>query len=172
LRTPGPSGGGAGERGLLGEIGLLIACLILCQVAGGIGAVATYPSIPTWYAGLVKPSFNPPNWVFGPVWTTLYFMMGVALFLVWKRPKSRERDRVVALFFVQLALNSLWSILFFGLHQPWLAFADILLLWGGILAFILSSFRLSTASAGLMVPYLLWVSFATMLNLAIAHLNR
>lgn len=159
------------KRGWVRETGLLVLCLLLCQAAGAVGALFTAPSIPGWYAGLAKPSFNPPNQVFGPVWTLLYLLMGVSLYLVWRKPRGRERSGAVRWFFIQLALNVLWSILFFGLHSPWAAFADILLLWAAILAFMLSSWRISRTSSALMVPYLLWVSFAAVLNLAIALLN-
>ena len=150
-------------------IGLVLA-VVVCFVAAGIGSLYTTPAIPGWYASLQKPAWNPPNWVFGPVWTLLYLMMAVAAWLVW-----RERGfagGALALFAVQLALNALWSIVFFGWKRPGLALVEIFFLWAAIFATMLSFWRVSHAAGWLMWPYLLWVTFAGFLNLAIWRLNR
>jgi benzodiazapine receptor len=150
----------------------LVASVLFCQAAGVLGALATTPSIGGWYKGLVKPSFNPPNWIFGPVWTILYLLMGIALFLVWRRgPKTAGVMAALVLFLIQLGLNVLWSILFFGLHQPALAFFEIAALWVFILLTALKFFSLSRPAGWLLVPYLLWVTFASALNFSIWRLN-
>ncbi len=149
---------------------LLVAAILVCLVAGGIGSFFTAPSIPTWYATLQKPVFNPPSWLFGPVWTALYIMMGIALYLVLVRGGVGVRG-AAAMFGVQLILNSLWSILFFGLHSPLLGLIDIVLLWLSIVACIILFSKISKPAAYLLVPYILWVSFAAVLNLAIFLLN-
>jgi tryptophan-rich sensory protein len=143
----------------------LVAAVLFCQAAGFLGSLATTPSIGGWYKGLVKPSFNPPNGIFAPVWTTLYLLMGIAFFLVWRLGLKADGVRVaLILFLIQLALNTLWSILFFGLHQPLLAFIEILILWAFILTTMIKFFGLSRPAGWLLVPYLLWVSFASALN--------
>ncbi len=150
----------------------LVACIAVCEIAGAIGAIFTFPAIETWYAGLQKPSFSPPNTVFGPVWTILYLLMGVSLYLIIKKGiKARQEKEAVIIFGVQLGLNFLWSILFFGLKSPLFALADIALLWVAILATIIAFFRISKKAAFLLVPYLLWVSFALVLNFTILILN-
>jgi len=150
----------------------LVAAVLFCQAAGFLGSLATTPSIGGWYKGLVKPSFNPPNWIFGPVWTTLYLLMGVALFLVWRLGlKTEGVQAALILFLIQLALNTLWSILFFGLHQPLLAFIEIIALWAFILWTMIKFFGLSRPAGWLLVPYLLWVSFASVLNFFLWRLN-
>lgn len=155
------------------KIGLFI---LLCQTAGLLATPITIEAIPTWYDGLTKPPFSPPNWLFGPVWTLLYTLMGIAGYLVWeKRGKTAEdqntRRAALSFFAAQLALNFLWSVLFFGLRNPELALADILVLWTLILMCILTFQKLSKAAAYLMVPYFMWVSFATLLNFSLAVLN-
>ncbi len=143
----------------------LIGAILLCELAGIIGVVFTASEINTWYATLPKPTLNPPAWVFGPVWTTLYLLMGIALFLVWEqRGKKKQTRSALAVFALQLALNTLWSILFFGLHSPGLALLDIILLWIAIIFTTISFFRISRPSAYLLAPYLLWVTFAVYLN--------
>jgi benzodiazapine receptor len=150
----------------------LVASVLFCQAAGLLGALATTPSIGGWYTGLAKPSFSPPNWIFGPVWTTLYLLMGVALFLVWRLGgKTPGVKTALALFAVQLALNTLWSVLFFGLHRPALAFFEIMVLWVLILLTMLKFFSLSRPAGWLLFPYLLWVSFASVLNFFLWRLN-
>ncbi|HVF86540.1 MAG TPA: TspO/MBR family protein [Pyrinomonadaceae bacterium] len=150
----------------------LIIFVTVCFVVAGLGALSTNPSIDNWYAPLAKPSWNPPNWVFGPVWTILYLMMAIAAWLVWRRKGSVAAAAVpLALFAVQLALNALWSYLFFGLHRPDLAFAEIVLLWAAILATLLAFRRVMPLAGWLLLPYLLWVTFAAFLNFTIQRMN-
>ena len=150
----------------------LVASIILCQLAGLIGSLATVPAIPTWYESLKKPFFNPPNWIFGPVWTGLYALMGVSLFLAWQRRKDNSQVNIaLVFFFLQLMLNVLWSIAFFGLRSPLLGLMDIVLLWTAILLTIRKFLNISRAAALLLVPYILWVSFAVLLNLSLWVLN-
>lgn len=146
----------------------LIIFLLICFAVAGLGSLATTPNIPNWYAGLNKPSWNPPNWLFGPVWTLLYAMMAVAGWLVWKRAGW---GTALTCFAVQLALNLAWSFIFFGAHQTGLAFLEIVLLWLAIVATIISFWSVSKTAAGLLIPYLLWVSFAATLNFTIWRLN-
>jgi translocator protein len=158
---------------MLKNIVVFLICLIVTFAAAAIGSFATTPSIPTWYAALNKPFFNPPNWLFGPVWTLLYLMMAVAAFLVWQRGLNDPAVRTALLvFLLQLALNSFWSIVFFGWHSLWGGFAVIILLWLAIIWTITVFFQLVPLAAWLLFPYLLWVSFASVLNLAVALLNR
>ena len=148
----------------------LIFSVILCQLAGLIGSVFTTSSIPTWYSALNKPQFNPPNWVFSPIWIVLYFLMGISLYLVWSK-KSKYKKTAVTFFGVQLGLNALWSIIFFGLQSPFYAFIEIILLWFFILMTIIYFYRISKPAAYLLIPYILWVSFAAVLNFSIFTLN-
>jgi tryptophan-rich sensory protein len=150
----------------------LIVSIAVPLLAGGVGAVATMPAISTWYATLNKPWFTPPDWLFGPVWTLLYILMGLALFLVWRSPKSRTRDIGVALFAVQLAVNVFWSFAFFGLENTLYGVLTIIPLWVLIAATIFQFYKVSKGAAFLMVPYILWVSIATALNTAVYVLNR
>jgi tryptophan-rich sensory protein len=151
----------------------LVGSIILCELAGIIGSVFTVSSIPTWYAALTKPALNPPNWIFGPVWTTLYFLMGVALYLVWtsKKGKETQHNQALWIFFIQLALNTAWSIIFFGLESPGVALIEILIMWSAIAWTIKLFYPLSKLAAYLLVPYILWVSFATYLTYSIWILN-
>lgn len=150
----------------------LVAALILCQLAGFMGSLATTPSIPTWYQSIVKPSFTPPNWIFAPVWTMLYVLMGISLFLVWNKGLEKPGVKLALLFFfLQLALNILWSFLFFGLHSPLFAFIEIVFLWPAILVTILIFLPISKGAGYLLIPYLLWVSFAAVLNFSLWRLN-
>ena len=150
----------------------LVVTLVIPFLAAAVGSVFTSPSIPTWYAGLVKPAFSPPNWLFGPVWTILYLLMGISLYMIWSRGLKKKGVKVAMyLFLAQLALNSLWSILFFGLQSPMLAFGEIVVLWIFILATILKFYPISRNAGLLLVPYILWVSFAAFLNLNILLLN-
>ena len=136
------------------------------------GSAVTTPSIRTWYAELNKPWFSPPNWVFGPVWTLLFVLMGIALFLVLRQGLQKEKNRVAfAMFVFQLVLNFLWSFLFFFLHQPLFAFLDIVALWISIIVTIKLFQKVSVFASRLLWPYLAWVSFASLLNLAIVLLN-
>ncbi|MEX1310701.1 MAG: TspO/MBR family protein [Candidatus Sulfomarinibacteraceae bacterium] len=151
----------------------LVIAIALPLVVGGLSGYATAGGVSTWYPTLVKPSFNPPAWVFGPVWTLLYIMMGVAAFLVWRQGLVAEGVRVaLAVFIIQLALNGLWSILFFGLQAPGWAFVEIILLWLAIVATLGLFWRVVPAAGLLLVPYLAWVSFATVLNASLWWLNR
>ena len=153
-------------------LGILVF-VVICELAGVIGSVATAPSIPGWFAGLAKPAFNPPNWVFAPVWTILYALMALAAYLVYEKgPRERRVRTALVVFILQLVLNVLWSIIFFGAHQILGAVVVIVLLWGMILATILLFSRISKAAAYLLVPYILWVSFAAVLNISFSILNR
>jgi tryptophan-rich sensory protein len=151
----------------------IVVLIAVCELAGIVGSVFTMPAIPGWYAGLAKPSFNPPNWIFGPVWTLLYAMMGLAAYLLYEKGFKRpEVKKALAVFAAQLVMNTLWSIVFFGAHRILGAAVVIVLLWAMILATILLFHRISKAAAYLLVPYILWVSFATVLNASLYVLNR
>jgi tryptophan-rich sensory protein len=142
-------------------------------LVGATAGWATAQGVTDWYPALVKPSFNPPAWVFGPVWTVLYVLMGVACFLVWRGlPASPSARRALAVYGVQLLLNFLWSFLFFGARSPGWAFAEICLLWLALIWTVALFFRESRWAGWLMTPYLGWVSFAAILNAAIWILNR
>lgn len=150
----------------------LFLCIALAQAAGLIGAIFTMPSIDSWYATLVRPELAPPNWIFAPVWTTLYVLMGIAAFLVWHKGLGKKEVKVaLAIFGVQLVLNTLWSIIFFGLQSPGWAFVEIVFLWTAIVATIVAFAKVSKLAAWLLVPYILWVSFASYLNFMIFWLN-
>jgi len=140
--------------------------------AGAIGSLATFANVRTWYPLLHKPSWNPPSWIFGPVWTVLYVLMAVAIWRAWRASSSDAvRSRLVIRYFGQLALNAGWSIIFFGLKQPAWAFIDIIALWALLVALQINIRRVDRLAGWLWLPYLLWVSFATALNLAIVWLN-
>jgi translocator protein len=149
----------------------LIAWVGLCFGAAGLGGWATASSVDTWYAELQKPAFNPPDWVFSPVWSVLYLSMAVAAWLVWRREGLRPAALPLGLFVVQLALNAAWSVLFFGLRSPGWAMLDLALLWCAILATAISFWYRSAVAAWLLMPYLAWVSFAGALNFMIWRLN-
>lgn len=150
----------------------LIIAIVISELAGIIGSVFTTPSVTGWYAGIVKPTFNPPAWVFGPVWTTLFAFMGIAGFLVWRKGLAYKNVKVaLGIFICQLVLNTLWSIIFFGLHSPGGALIEVMFLWLAILATIIAFAKISRPAAWLLVPYILWVSFAMYLNYAIWTLN-
>ena len=151
----------------------LVFSIGICFLAAGIGSVFTTSAIDTWYTTLQKPFFNPPNWVFGPVWTLLYLLMGISLYTFWNtKTHTKEKRRGLNLFFVQLALNVLWSILFFGLKSPIGAFIGIILLWLAIYLTIRKFLEVSKLAGWLLIPYLAWASFATILNLSTVFLNR
>lgn len=137
-------------------------------VASIIGGIFTSSSVSTWYLTLIKPSFNPPSWVFGPVWSALFLMMGISLYLVWI---NKWRGKAFVLFGIQIFLNILWSVLFFGLQNPMLAFMEIIILWFFILLTIIYFYKINKVSAYLLVPYILWVSFAAVLNFYLYILN-
>ena len=150
----------------------LIIAVGVSELAGIVGSVFTVSAIPNWYAGLMKPALNPPSWVFGPVWTALYALMGIAAFLVWKNGWERKDVRMaLGVFGIQLFLNAIWSIIFFGLNSPGWALVDIVALWLAIVWTIFVFYKISKPAAYLLVPYILWVSFATYLNYAIWILN-
>jgi benzodiazapine receptor len=153
----------------------LVGFFVVCYGVAALGAISTTSSIPTWYAALAKPSFNPPDWIFAPVWTALYGLMAIAAWLVWRTPKtgpgSGDRRFGLVFFAIQLALNALWTPVFFSLHQLLLALLLILCLWIAILLTTLRFWKADRFAAGLMIPYLLWVAFATALNYQIYRLN-
>jgi benzodiazapine receptor len=150
----------------------LIISLALPQLAGAAGSLFTAPSIPIWYAALEKPSFSPPNWIFAPVWIILFLLMGISLYLVWSKGlENRKVKTAVLIFSGQLGLNIIWSLLFFGLQSPFYAFIEIIILWLAILLTIISFYKISKIAAYLLLPYILWVSFAGFLNYFIWRLN-
>ena len=145
--------------------------VVACFAAAGLGSLVTTPRINGWYAELEKPFFNPPSWLFGPVWTILFLAMAVAGWLVWRRAGFSGASVALTLFGGQLFLNVLWSTLFFGLKSPGAALVEIVILWVAILATLVAFRRVSRAAGLLFVPYLAWVTFATVLNLEIWRLN-
>jgi translocator protein len=173
----------------------IIVSIAICEFAGIIGSFFTTPAINNWYLGLIKPQFNPPNWLFAPVWTLLFLLMGVSLYLVWKNKfqvrneikmtdkkswnpisaklwlGSWKEENSLAIFVLQLILNIMWSVIFFGLKQPGVAFFEIIALWFAILYTIVNFYRISKSASFLLIPYLLWVSFASVLNFFIWILN-
>ena len=149
----------------------LVVFLVVCFAAAGIGGAVTTPKIATWYATLTKPSWNPPNWIFGPVWSALYCCMAISAWLVWRQGGFSGVKVPLTLFGVQLVLNVLWSCLFFGLQNPGLAFVDVLLLWAAIAGTMVAFWQRSAIAGILFVPYLVWVSFASLLNFMIWRLN-
>ncbi|WP_200975482.1 TspO/MBR family protein [Echinicola sp. 20G] len=150
----------------------LIMCVLGVVIVGSISGLANIGNIETWYAGLEKPSFNPPNSIFAPVWTSLYALMGLGLYLIWRKNQSRPRSQALIVFFIQLVFNFCWSFIFFYFHQPGLAAIEIVLLLGLIVYMINRFYQVSKVAAYLQVPYLLWVSFATVLNISIWWLNH
>lgn len=149
---------------------LLVLAIVLCELAGALGAVFTRSAIPTWYRTLSKPKLNPPSWVFGPVWTTLYALMGVSVWLIWK--SAPLSNIALCIFALQLALNAAWSYIFFGMKRVGLALVDIVLLWLSIVLTIVVFIPISALATWLLAPYLVWVSFASYLNYSIWKLNR
>jgi translocator protein len=159
---------------MFGSILRSIVCILVCLGAGGLGIVFVGgPNVDDWYGRLNKAWFNPPSWVFGPVWTVLYVLMGVAAFLVWQRGADKRDVQVaLALFALQLILNALWTPLFFGWHQIGAALVEIVVLWLAILATAIAFGRVSQAAAVCLYPYIAWVSFAAVLNASLWWLNR
>lgn len=155
------------------ELLALLGFVVLCFAAAGFGALFTTPQTAPggWYSQIQKPSWTPPSWLFGPVWTALYLMMAVAAWWVWRQGGWAAQRGALSLFLVQLVLNAAWSWLFFGLRSPSLGMGGIVLLWVAILLTILAFFRVSPLAGWLMVPYLLWVSYASALNFTIWRLN-
>lgn len=151
----------------------LILSVGICFLAAGIGSIFTTSAIDTWYTTLQKPFFNPPNWIFGPVWTLLYLMMGISLYTFWNtKTPTIEKHQGLGFFFVQLVLNVFWSILFFGLKVPIVALIEIIFLWFAIYLTMRKFLEASKVAGWLLIPYFAWVSFATILNLSIVFLNR
>ena len=149
----------------------LIVSIVLCEGVGISGSIFTIPSITSWYSHLSKPFFNPPNWIFGPVWTMLYLLIGVSLYLILQKKLKKEKNIILFVFSAQLFLNFLWSIIFFGMHLPLIAFVEIVFLWGSIVWLIVNFYKFTKAASLILVPYLCWVSFAAILNLTVAILN-
>jgi tryptophan-rich sensory protein len=150
----------------------VLIAIIGCELVGILGTVFTFSAIPNWYNGLTKPFFAPPNWIFGPVWTVLYALMGISVYLIWQLgPKKKKVRTALTFFFAQLALNFFWTPIFFGLKAPLLALFVIICMWIMIGFTIKTFYALSKYAAYLLVPYLLWVTFAMMLNAAIVLLN-
>ncbi|MDD5071439.1 MAG: tryptophan-rich sensory protein [Patescibacteria group bacterium] len=150
----------------------LIISLLLPQLAGLIGSVFTAPAIPGWYAGLARPPFSPPNWVFAPAWITLYLLMGLAVFFIWQKESESEKEKsAVNLFWLNLFFNAIWSPIFFGLKNPGLAFVNIVIILIFIIILIIKFWPIRKLSAYLLIPYLAWVSFASCLNYYIWILN-
>jgi translocator protein len=150
----------------------IIICIAIPLIAGGISGIAVSGNVTSWYATLNKPVFNPPNYLFGPVWTMLYIMMGISLFLIWKSPPCDARNYALAIFCIQLVLNFAWSFIFFLFKQAGWAFFEIILVWISVVAMIIIFHRINKTAAFLQIPYLLWVSFASVLNGAIWWLNQ
>lgn len=149
----------------------LTLCITVPLLIGGISGYATATSITTWYSTLNKPYFNPPNYLFGPVWTTLYILMGISFYLILQSPINEFRKKAIAIFCIQLFLNFLWSFLFFKFQLPGLAFIEIILMWVSIITMIIVFMEINKKAALLQLPYLLWVSFASVLNGSIWFLN-
>ena len=150
----------------------LIVAIVICQLAGIVGSLFTTPAISTWYVTIQKPSFTPPNWLFGPIWITLFTLMGISLYLVWKKDlKNKDVKSSLFIFFVQLVLNSLWSILFFGLRSPFYAFIEIIILWVAIAITIIKCYKISKMAGLILLPYIVWVSIALTLNFYVLILN-
>jgi translocator protein len=158
----------------------LIISLALPQMAGLIGSFFTISAISSWYATLQKPSFSPPNWIFGPVWILLYILMGISIYLIWQKidempeaPNAQDKKvkNVVLLFWIHLIFNAAWSIIFFGLQNTGLALLNIIIIWLLIVILIIKFWRINKWSAYLLIPYLIWVSFASALNYFIWRLN-
>lgn len=153
------------------EWGVLALFVVGSLAAGILGSVATTPNIPTWYAGLVRPPLSPPTWVFAPVWTTLYLLMGAAGFLVWQKRDHPAAKTGLVLFGVQLVLNLAWSWVFFAFHAIGLAVVVVVALWLSILATIERFYRVEPLAAYLLIPYIAWTTFATYLTAAYWYLN-
>ena len=154
------------------DISRLVVAIFVCQMAGVVGSAFTRPSISSWYAALRKPTFTPPNWLFGPVWISLFLLMGISAYLIWSKGiQNREVIIALSIFGIQLVLNILWSFFFFKLQSPFYAFIEILMLWLAILLTIIYFFKISRTASFLLFPYIFWVSFAAILNFYIWRLN-
>jgi translocator protein len=153
------------------NIGKLSISIIIPLMAGFLGSFFTGPAVKTWYLDINRPVWNPPSWVFAPVWTTLFILMGIALYLVWSAKMSNKVRWALKMFSAQLVLNILWSLFFFGMQNFWMAFGEIVVLWIAIALTIVDFAKVNKTAAWLLVPYILWVSFASILNFTIAFLN-
>lgn len=149
----------------------LILSIAVCQLAGIIGSFFTSSSVDSWYSQLEKPWFNPPNWMFGPVWLLLYTLMGIALYLIYQKRKKKLAKFALGLFFIHLAINASWSIVFFGMQEIFASFVMIIILWVMIVYLIMLFLKINKHAAWLFLPYLLWVSFAAVLNASLYFLN-
>lgn len=149
----------------------LTLCIFIPLIIGAISGIATASSLNNWFLTLHKPSFNPPNYLFGPVWTTLYILMGISLYLILQSSKSRLRTNAIVIFCIQLFLNFWWSFIFFKFQLIGFAFIEIILIWLSIITMIYSFKKINKTAAYLQIPYLLWVSFASVLNASIWWLN-
>lgn len=158
----------------MSKINKILIMVITCLAIGYLSSQLTIEGIKTWYPTLQKPAFNPPNWIFAPVWNALYIMMGLAAGLVWDRIEYQKETvkKGLTFFWIQLALNALWSYLFFGLHNPLLAFLEIIVLWLMIYETFTQFNKVNKIAAYLFIPYLLWVTFAAVLNGTIWWMNR
>lgn len=156
----------------LNEIPRLVITLIIVFIVGGIGSAATYPQIPLWYVNVIKPSWAPPGWLFGVVWTILYILIGTSLFMVWRKGlETKEAKIAIVVFAAQLGLNLLWSLVFFGLHSILGGLVIIILMWLAIIANIIVFYRISKWAGLILLPYIIWVTIATYLNYSIYILN-
>jgi translocator protein len=149
----------------------LIISILLPLGLGSIAGIYTAQSVPEWYETLIRPSFNPPNWIFGPVWTALYILMGVSLFIIWNQRASKARNLAILVFMIQLLLNFGWSFIFFYFNMIALAFIEIIMLWMSIIWMIILFYKIKPLASYINIPYLLWVTFATVLNGAYFFLN-
>ena len=149
----------------------LLVSIILPLSLGAIAGMFTSQSVPEWYATLNRPSFNPPDWIFGPVWTALYVLMGISLFLVWKQDVSKERNLAILIFLFQLLLNFAWSFIFFYFNMIGLALVEIILLWISISVMLILFYKIKPIASYINIPYLLWVTFASVLNASYYLLN-
>lgn len=150
----------------------LAIAIVVCELIGLIGTPFTISAIPTWYRSLNKPFFSPPNWVFGPVWTILYLLMGISVFIIWEKGLKKKKVKEAVWYFgIQLILNFIWTFLFFGLRSLLFGMIDIVMLWIFILLTILKFYKLSKPAAYMLIPYLMWVSFASILNFSVLILN-
>ena len=146
--------------------------ILLPLSLGAIAGMFTSQSVPEWYATLNRPSFNPPNWIFGPAWTTLYILMGISFFLIWKQEASKVRNRAILIFLLQLMLNFAWSFIFFYFNMIGLALVEIILLWISIVMMLVVFYKIKPIASYINIPYLIWVTFATVLNASYYILNR
>jgi len=148
-----------------------VVSLLLPLSLGAIAGMFTAQAVPEWYAMLNRPSFNPPNWIFGPVWTALYLILGFSFFLIWKQVRSKKRNQAILIFFVQMVLNFGWSFLFFYYNLIGFALFEIVVLWLSIISMVILFYKIKPLAAYMNIPYLLWVTFATILNAGYYFLN-